>query len=71
MNKTFASCPIVDTCFNIDDAPMLRYICERLEVGHVNENKDGRFVNYYVTSKNDLLKIFTIFDKYLLIRQSI
>jgi hypothetical protein len=64
MNKTFANCPIVDTCFNIDDAPMLRYICERLEVGHVNENKDGRFVSYYVTSKNDLLKIFTIFDKY-------
>lgn len=44
-----------------DDGPMLKYICERLKVGYVNER--DHFASYSVTSKDDLLKIFDIFDK--------
>ena len=40
---------------------MLKAICERLKIGNVNIG--DRFASYSVTSKNDLLKIFSIFDK--------
>ena len=42
-----------------DDAPMLKYICKRLKVGHVYVY--DHFASYSVTSKNDLQ--FAIFDK--------
>ncbi|SRR5258705_7719858 len=44
-----------------DDAPMLKFISERLRVGKVYVY--GHFAIYIVTSQNDLSKIFAIFDK--------
>lgn len=41
---------------------MINYIAERLKVGSVYVK--SRDVNYTVSSKSDLEKIFSIFDKY-------
>jgi len=44
-----------------DDFPMLEAISKRLKIGCLH--KGDHFASYYVTSKNDLRKIFEIFDK--------
>lgn len=45
-----------------DDAPVLEAIAFRLKVGYVNIGE--HFASYSVTSKQDLIKIFSIFDKF-------
>ena len=54
-----------------DDAPMLKYIANRLGVGNVNVRED--FADFSVTSKKDLLTIINLFkityiiDKFIII----
>jgi hypothetical protein len=45
-----------------DDVPMLQAVALRLKVGYVNIG--DRFASYSVTSKEDLVKIFSIFDRF-------
>jgi len=40
---------------------LLNYIAQRLGVGNLSERENN--VNYTVSSKNDLIKIFSILDK--------
>lgn len=61
-NKTFKF--RFDIYIHKDDTPMLKYIAQRLKVGYVYTGY--HFSSYIVTSKSDLQKIFSIFDKYLL-----
>jgi len=51
-----------------DDAPMLKYICERLKVGNVNIG--DHFVCYTVSSRNDLLKYLLYLTKHPLTHQN-
>jgi hypothetical protein len=44
-----------------DDASMLKYVCKRLKIGHVYVY--DQFASFYVSSKEDLQKIYGIFDK--------
>jgi len=44
-----------------DEASMLKAICERLKVGRVNVG--AQFATFIVSSEEDLLNIFSIFDK--------
>jgi len=45
-----------------DDGPMLKYIANRLGVGHVYVRE--HFANFSVKNQKDLLTIINIFDKY-------
>jgi len=45
-----------------DDAPMLEVVALRLKVGHINIG--NHFVSYYVTSKDDIVSILRIFDRF-------
>jgi hypothetical protein len=45
-----------------DDAPMLKVIALRLKVGRVNVG--NHFVSFYVTSKDDIVSIIRIFDRF-------
>jgi len=41
---------------------LLKLICNKLKIGNVNVGDN--FVNYYVSSKNDILELIKIFDKF-------
>jgi len=45
-----------------DDTPMLKAVALRLKVGYVNIG--DHFASYSVTSKEDLVKLFSIFDRF-------
>lgn len=49
-------------CMHKDETPMINYIAERLKVGSVHVK--SRDVNYIVSSRSDLEKIYIIFDQY-------
>ena len=48
-------------CLHKDETPLLKYIAQRLGVGYISVGK--RAVSYTISSKNELLKIFSILDK--------
>lgn len=48
-------------CLHKDEYPLLEYVAQRLEVGHISVGQKS--VNYTVSSKGHLLKIFAILDK--------
>jgi len=41
---------------------LLKLICNKLKIGNVNVGDN--FANYYVSSKNDILELIKIFDKF-------
>lgn len=45
-----------------DDAPMLEVVALRLKVGYINIG--NHFISYYVTSKDDIISILRIFDRF-------
>jgi hypothetical protein len=52
---------IFSLCLHKDENPLLKYIAQRLGVGSLSVREKS--VNYTVTNKDDLAKIFGIFDK--------
>lgn len=48
-------------CLHKDEIPLLNYLAQRLGVGFISVREKS--VSYTVSSKGDLLKIFSIFDK--------
>ncbi len=48
-------------CLHKDETPLLKYITQRLGVGNLSVKKEA--VSYTISRKDDLLKIFRIFDK--------
>ena len=52
---------IFTLCLHKDETPLLKYVAQRLGVGNLSVGEKA--VSYTISSKNDLLKIFSIFDK--------
>ncbi len=48
-------------CLHKDEIPLLKYLAQRLGVGNLSVREKS--VSYTVSSKDELLKIFSIFDK--------
>lgn len=48
-------------CLHKDELPLVKYIAERLGVGNISVRE--KIVVYTISSKDDLLKIFSILDK--------
>lgn len=48
-------------CLHQDETPLIKYIAQRLGVGNISIKNNT--VNYTVSSKDALLKIFNVFDK--------
>ena len=52
---------IFSLCLHKDEHPLLKYVAQRLGVGNLSVREKS--VNYTVSNKDDLVKIFGIFDK--------
>jgi hypothetical protein len=48
-------------CLHKDEAPLIKYVAQRLGVGNLYVNEKN--VNYSISRKDHLLKIFNILDK--------
>ena len=48
-------------CLHQDETPLIKYIAQRLGVGNISIKNNT--VNFTVSSKDSLLKIFNVFDK--------
>ena len=52
---------IFTLCLHKDELPLLKYIAQRLGVGYLSEKEKA--ASYTISSKDELLKIFSILDK--------
>ena len=52
---------IFTLCLHKDEAPLIKYVAQRLGIGNLYVNKKN--VNYSISRKDHLLKIFNILDK--------
>ena len=51
---------VFELCLHIDELPLLKYLLQRLGIGRISVKE--KTVSYIVSKKEDLLKIFSIFD---------
>src|SRR5690606_40565209 len=52
---------IFTLCLHKDELPLIKYIAQRLGVGSLSVKE--KVANYTISSKDELLKIFSILDK--------